>query len=243
MRSLMRPLLALAVSVALTAPLVIASPAQAAAHRPLSEGALASSSLGAGDIPRWMSRGTRPEVNRTYETGINAAGPSVCLEQSGYFTQARRARQVMSSTVATGMDRELGSFIYQYRTRAEAVRAWSNLESLAAQCERRVELDLAEQGMSTRMVVQTEVNQTRPLFGTSGLTFFYDFDIAVNAFDTDFSFVGDSYVGYYLAGTSIVGVAFSSGEGTRGVGRVTRGFVDTMSIVIAQRLERRSLRG
>jgi hypothetical protein len=87
------------------------------------------------------------------------------------------------------------------------------------------------------------VNQTRALFGTPGLTLFLDYDAVIEAFDTEFAFVGDSYVSYYLAGTSIVGVAFSSGEGTRGVGRVTRGFVDTMSIVIAQRLERRSLRG
>lgn len=242
----MVPLVKLAVtvtsSVALTIPLLVASPAQAAQYNPLSERGLANSSLGAGDVPRWMSRGTTPVARQTYETGRLAGAPEVCLDQSGNFTEARRARQSMGSVVATGMNRELGSFIYQYRTRAEAVRAWSNLESLAAQCESRVEIDLAEQGMSTRMVVKTEVNRTRPLFGTSGLTFFYDFDIAVNAFDTDFSFVGDSYVGYYLAGTSIVGVAFSSGEGTRGVGRVTRGFVDTMSIVIAQRLERRSLR-
>lgn len=242
MRSLMRPLLALAASVALTVPLVVAQPAQAAAHSPLSERGLANSSLGAGDIPRWMSRGTKPVAKRTYETGRVAGGPQVCLDQSGTFTEVRRARQSLGSVVATGMNRELGSFIYQYRTRAEAVRAWSNLESLAAQCERRVELDLSDEGMSTRMVVNTEVNQTRPLFGTSGLTFFYDFDIVVNAFDTDFSFVGDSYVSYYLAGTSIAAVAFSSGEGTRGVGRVTRGFVDTMSIAIAQRVERRSLR-
>jgi hypothetical protein len=242
----MVPLVKLAVtvtsSVALTIPLLVASPAQAAQYNPLSERGLANSSLGAGDVPRWMSRGTTPVARQTYETGRLAGAPEVCLDQSGSFTEARRARQSMGSVVATGMNRELGSFIYQYRTRAEAVRAWSNLESLAAQCESRVEIDLAEQGMSTRMVVKTEVNRTRPLFGTSGLTFFYDFDIVVNAFDTDFSFVGDSYVGYYLAGTSIVGVAFSSGEGTRGVGRVTRGFVDTMSIVIAQRLERRSLR-
>jgi hypothetical protein len=38
-------------------------------------------------------------------------------------------------------------------------------------------------------------------------------------------------------------VEFASINGDfRGVGRVSRGFVDTMSIVIAQRVERRSLR-
>jgi hypothetical protein len=92
------------------------------------------------------------------------------------------------------------------------------------------------------MVINTEVSQTRSLYGTSGLTLFLDYDVVIDAFDTEFAFVGDSYVSYHLAGTSIVGVGFSSGEGSRGVGRVTRGFVDTMSIVVAQRVERRSLR-
>jgi hypothetical protein len=148
----------------------------------------------------------------------------------------------MSSTVATRTGKEIGSYIYQYRTREAAARAWSALNSLAAQCEGRVEVDVADDGMATRVVINTEVNQTRTLFGTSGLTLFLDYDGVVEAFDTEFAWFGDSYVSYYLAGTSIVGVVFSSGEGTRGVGRVTRGFVDTMSIVIAQRLERRSLR-
>ncbi len=87
-----------------------------------------------------------------------------------------------------------------------------------------------------------EIGSYRPLFGTSCLTLFLDYDIVIDAFDTEFAFVGDSYVSYYLAGTSIVGVGFSSGEGSWGVGRITRGFVDTMSIVVAQRVERRSLR-
>jgi hypothetical protein len=238
----MRPLLVLAASVALTAPLVVAQPAQAAAHSPLSERALANSSLGAGDIPRWMSRGTTPVARQTFAKGSLAGAPGVCVDQNGEAVQGRQARQEMSSTVATRTGKEIGSYIYQYRTREAAVRAWSQLNSLAVQCEGRVEVDVADDGMATRVVINTEVNQTRTLFGTSGLTLFLDYDGVVEAFDTEFAWFGDSYVSYYLAGTSIVGVAFSSGEGTRGVGRVTRGFVDTMSIVIAQRLERRSLR-
>ena len=74
------------------------------------------------------------------------------------------------------------------------------------------------------------------------MTLVLDFDVVVKAFATEFAFVGDSYVNYYLAGTSIVGAAFTSSEGTRGVGRITRGYVDTMSIAVAQRAERRSLR-
>ena len=238
----MRPLLALTASVALTIPLLVASPAQAAQYNPLSERGLANSSLGAGDIPRWMSRGTTPVAQQTFVKGSLAGAPALCVDQSGEAVQGRQARQEMTSTVATRTSKEIGSYIYQYRTREAAVRAWSQLNSLAVQCEGRVEADVAGDGIATRMVINTEVNQTRPLFGTSGLTLFLDFDIVIDAFDTEFAFVGDSYVSYYLAGTSIVGVAFSSGEGTRGVGRVTRGFVDTMSIVIAQRLERRSLR-
>lgn len=242
MRSLMRPLLALTASVALTVPVVVAQPAQAAKYSPLSERGLTASSLGAGDVPRWMSRGTRPEARQTFLKGSLAGAPALCVDPSGEAVQGRQARQELASVVATRTSKEIGSYIYQYRTREAAVRAWSQLNSLAVQCEGRVEVDVAGDGISTRMVINTEVNQTRSLFGTSGLTLFLDYDVVVDAFDTEFAFVGDSYVSYYLAGTSIVGVAFSSGEGSRGVGRITREFVDTMSIVVAQRVERRSLR-
>ena len=241
MRSLIRPVLALAASAALAVPLVVAYPAQAATYSPLSERGLLNSSLGAGDVPRWISRGTRPEPKHTFRKGSIASAPPLCLDRTGDFTEGRQARQSMDSMVSTRMNTEIGSSIYQYRTRAAAVRAWAYLNSIAAQCEGRVEVDLSGEGISTRMVVNTEVKQTRALFGTPGLTLLYDFDLVVDAFDTEFAFVGDSYVSYYLAGTSITGVGFSSGEGTRGVGRVTRGFVDTMSIVIAQRVERRTL--
>lgn len=238
----MRPLLALTASVALTVPVVVAQPAQAAKYSPLSERGLTASSLGAGDVPRWMSRGTRPEARQTFLKGSLAGAPALCVDPSGEAVQGRQARQELASVVATRTSKEIGSYIYQYRTREAAVRAWSQLNSLAVQCEGRVEVDVAGDGIATRMVINTQVNQTRALFGTSGLTLFLDYDVVVDAFDTEFAFVGDSYVSYYLAGTSIVGVAFSSGEGSRGVGRITREFVDTMSIVIAQRVERRSLR-
>ncbi len=241
MRSLMRPVLTAAACLALAVPLVVAYPAQAAAYEPLSERGLANSSLGAGDVPRWISRGVRPEPQQTFRTGRAATAPALCLDENGGSLEGRRARQSMDSSVALRMNTDVGSYIYQYRTREEAVRAWSELNSRAARCQGRVEVDLSDDGISTRMVVNTEVSQTPPLYGTAGLTLFIDFDIVVDAFDSKFAFVGDSYVSYYLAGNSIVGVAFTSSEGSRGVGRVTRGFVDTMSIVIAQRVERRSL--
>ncbi|MFM7598511.1 MAG: hypothetical protein ACKO70_09115 [Actinomycetota bacterium] len=223
-------------------PMTLAHPAQAAAYTTLSERQLAASSLGAADVPRWMSRGSTPEVRRDYRTGSIAGAPALCLDRRGEAVEGRQARQSMDSSVALRKNTDVGSYIYQYRTREAAVRAWSDLKSRAAQCQGRVEVNLSDEGISSRMVVNTVVSQTRPLYGTAGLTLFLDFDIVVKAFDTKFAFVGDSYVTYYLAGTSIVGVAFTSSEGTRGVGRVTRGFVDTMSIVVAQRVERRSLR-
>ncbi len=241
MPSLMRPVLALAACVALTVPLVV-QPAHAAQYSRLSERTLAQSSLGAGDVPRWISRGTTPELKQSFRKGSTAESPGLCLDRNGESLEGRQARQSMVSTVALRRNTEVMSFIYQYRTREAAVRAWNNLNALAQLCEGRIEVDLSGEGISTRMVFNTTVSQTRPLYGTAGLTLFLDFDIVTSAFDTEFAFVGDSYVSYYLAGKSIVGVAFTSSEGTRGVGRVTRGFVDTMSIVIAQRVERRSLR-
>ena len=243
MTPLLRSVLAVVGSVAFALPMTLAHPAQAAAYTTLSERQLAASSLGAADVPRWMSRGSTPEVRRDYRTGSIAGAPALCLDRRGEAVEGRQARQSMDSSVALRKNTDVGSYIYQYRTREAAVRAWNNLNSLAAQCEGRIEVDLSDEGISTRMVVNTTVSETRPLYGTAGLTLFLDFDVVVKAFDTKFAFVGDSYVSYYLAGTSIVGVAFASSEGTRGVGRITRGYVDTMSIVVAQRVERRSLRG
>ena len=239
--ALMRPALTLAACIAITVPLVV-QPAQAVQYSRLSESALAHSSLGAGDVPQWMSRGIMPEARQYFYKGSTAGSPGLCLTRSGEALEGRQARQSMVSTVALRGNTEVMSYIYQYRTREAAVRAWNSLNALAQLCEGRIEVDLSGEGISTRMVFNTTVSQTRPLYGTAGLTLFLDFDVVTKAFDTEFAFVGDSYVSYYLAGKSIVGVAFTSSEGTRGVGRVTRGFVDTMSIVIAQRVERRSLR-
>lgn len=241
MLALMRPVLAVTASLALTVPLVMAYPAQAATYTPLSERSLANSSLGAADVPRWMSRGTTPEPRQTFRKGSTATAPYLCLEDNGDLVEGKQPRQSMDVSVATGMNVEVLSSIYQYRTRAAAERAMSQLTSRAAGCQGRVEVDLSGEGISTRTIVVTEVTNTRALFGTPGITLFVDLDVVIDAFDEDFAIRGDIYVNYYLAGTSIVSVAFSSSEGTRGVGRITRGFVDTMSIVIAQRVERRSL--
>ncbi len=247
--ALIRPALAVTAAVALTVSLAAASPAQAATYTPLSERSLANSSLGAADVPRWMSRGTKPEPDQTFRKGRTAGAPDLCLDANGDAIEGKRARQSMESMVTTRVNLdefqaiEINSNIYQYRTRAAAERAWSHLSSGAARCAGRIEVDVKEDGASVRAVITTEVNHTRPLFGTPGITLFQDVDLDVNASDVEVAIIGDQYASYYLAGMSIIRVEFASINGDfRGVGRVSRGFVDTMSIVIAQRVERRTLR-
>ncbi|MDP5094752.1 MAG: hypothetical protein NWQ12_02700, partial [Candidatus Nanopelagicales bacterium] len=245
---LMRPTLAVGASAALTVSLALAYPAQAATYTPLGERSLAASSLGAGDVPRWMSHGTRPEPQRTFSRGAAAGAPGLCVDKNGDEIQGRQARQSMESRVVTRVtvdpqgSTDVVSHIFQYRTRAAAERAWSYLSATAARCEGRTEVNGEGEGITTRGVVTTEVDQTRPLFGTRGITILADIDLVIDAFDTEFDLIGDSYTAYYLAGMSIISVTFGSNDGdSRGVGRVSRGFVDTMSIVIAQRVERRTL--
>lgn len=96
--------------------------------------------------------------------------PGLCLDRSGEPLEGKQARQSMYSSVDLRMNTDIGSYIYQYSSRDAAVRAWNNLNSLAAQCEGRIEVDLSDEGISTRMVVNTTVSQTRPLYGTAGLT-------------------------------------------------------------------------
>lgn len=245
MGPLMRPILAVAASVALTVSLAVAYPAQAATYTPLGERSLAGSSLGAGDVPRWMSHGTRSEPQLTFRRGAAAGAPELCVDRNGDAIQGRQARQSMQSKVVTRVTRigstDVDSLIFQYRTRAAAERAWTHLSANAARCEGRTEVNGEGEGVTTRGVVTAEVAHTRPLFGTPGITILVDFDL-VYAFDTEFALIGHAYTTYYLAGMSIISVTFGSDDGvSRGVGRVSRGFVDTMSIVIAQRVERRTL--
>lgn len=249
MRPLIRPALAVAASVALTVSLAVAYPAQAATYTPLTERSLAGSSLGAGDVPRWMSRGTKPEPEQTFRKGRTASTPELCLDANGDAIEGRQPRQSMGSMVTTRVNLdefqaiEINSNIYQYRTRAAAERAWSHLSSGASRCAGRIEVDVEEDGASVRAVIITEVNHTRPLFGTQGITLFQDVELDVNASELEIAIIGDQYASYYLAGMSIIRVEFASINGDfRGIGRVSRGFVDTMSIVIAQRVERRTSR-
>lgn len=201
-----------------------------------------------GDVPRWMSHGTRSEPQLTFRRGAAAGAPELCVDRNGDAIQGRPARQSMESKVVTRVtldpqgSTDVASHIFQYRTRAAAERAWSYLTTNAARCEGRTEVNGEGEGITTRGVVTAEVAHTRPLFGTPGITILADIDLVIDAFDTEFALIGDAYTTYYLAGMSIISVTFASNDGDfRGVGRVSRGFVDTMSIVIAQRVERRTL--
>jgi hypothetical protein len=79
------------------------------------------------------------------------------------------------------------------------------------------------------------------LFGTSGLEI--STDVSAGIEDFDLAIKGDVYAHYDLAGSSVVRVQFTNVNGdSRGVGRVSEGFVQTMAIVLAQRVERRSSR-
>jgi hypothetical protein len=219
MRFTVRPTLAVVASIALTVSLAVAYPAQAATYIPLSERSLANSSLGAGDVPRWMSRGTKSDPQQTFGRGAAAGAPALCMDANGDAIEGRQARQSMESKVTTRLNLEteestdLYSHIFQYRTRAAAERAWSFLSANAARCQGRIEADVEGDGISSRMVVTTEVNHTRPLFGTPGITLFQDVDAVIDAFDIEFFIIGDSYVSYYLAGMSIISVAIASNDG------------------------------
>lgn len=249
MRSFLRPALSVCAAVALAVPLVVASPAQAATYKPLGERALANASLGAADVPRWMARGTTPEAERTFAKKDAAIAPDLCLDANGDGIEGKKPRQYMESMVNTRVNLddfqfiEVNSNIYQYRSRSAAESAWADLRAGAARCAGRVEADVEEEGNTVRAVITTEVSTTPALFGTQGLALFQDVDLAVNAADLEITIIGDQYANYYLAGTSIIRVEFANINGDfRGIGRVSRGFVETMAIVVAQRVERRSSR-
>ena len=249
MRSSLRPVLAVSAAVALAVPLVITSPAQATTYRPVGEATLANSSLSATDIPRWMRHGNDPQPDRTFLRGRNAASPDLCLDENGDDVVGRQPRQSMQSMSTTRVNiddfqfTEINSNIYQYRTRAAAERAWAHLNALAATCAGNIEVDISEDGTEAQVAVNTQVAPLKRLFGTPGLELATDVTVNFEAQDFDLGIIGDQYANYYLAGTSIIRVEFANINGDfRGIGRVSRGFVETMAIVVAQRVERRSSR-
>ncbi len=249
MRITLRPALAVSAAIALAVPLVAASPANADTYRPVGERTLANSSLSAKDIPRWMRHGNDPQPEQTFLRGRNAAAPDLCLDENGDDVTGKRPRQSMQSMSTTRVNlddfqfTEINSNIYQYRTRAAAERAWAHLNRVAQTCAGDIEVDISEEDVDAQVAVNTQVDHLPNLFGTPGLEILTDVTVAIEAPDLDLGIIGDQYANYYLAGTSIVRVEFANINGqSRGVGRVVQGFVQSMSMVVAQRVERRSSR-
>lgn len=250
MRLAVRPALAVSAALALAVPLVVASPAQATTYQPVGERTLANSSLSAKDIPRWMRHGNDPRPERTFRRGAAAASPDLCLDEKGNDVRGRQPRQSMQSmsTTRVNLDEfqftEINSNIYQYRTRAAAVRAWNHLNALArGTCAGHIDVEAEVDGTTARAAVNTEVAELPRLFGTPGLELFIDVTVEVGARDLEILIRGDQYANYYLAGTSIIRVEFANVNGqSDGVGRVVRNYVKSMAMVVAQRVERRSSR-
>jgi hypothetical protein len=244
-----RPALAVSAAIALTVPVVIAGPVQASAYRPLGERALANSSLSATDVPRWMRRGTEPQMLSEFKQGRQAARPDLCPSDvvGSPDVLGRRAHQSMQSVAFTrgGPDAVratlMESSIYQYRSREDAESAWAFLNAQAQTCQDFVAEDVDPFGGRVYQEVKTRVRALPILFGTPGLEIFTDVSAGVEGFDLVIK--GDIYAHYYLAGTSVVRMLFTNVNGdSRGVGRVSEGFIRTMAIVLAQRVETRSSR-
>ena len=236
MKLTLRPVLAVSAAVALAVPVVIASPAQAGAYRPLDERSLANSSMSAADIPRWMRHGIAPLVERVFAEGRNASRPQLCLQEDNSYVEGMRPQQSMVSSVITRLDMEaprgtvISSLIFQYRTRSDVKRAWADLNARARTCPTFV-----QEGVE----VNTRTGTLRSVFGTPGLEVVTDYTVPIG----DIVASADVHANYYLAGTSIVQVRYDNSNGQRlGVGRVTQGFVQAMAIVLAQRVESRSSR-
>ena len=236
MKLTLRPVLAVSAAVALAVPVVIASPAQAGAYRPLDERSLANSSMSAADIPRWMRHGSAPRVERVFAEGRNALRPQLCVQEDNSYVEGMRPQQSMVSSVITRLDMEAGrgtvisSLIFQYRTRSDVKRAWADLNARARTCPTFV-----QEGVE----VNTRTGTLRSVFGTPGLEVVTDYTVPIG----DIVASADVHANYYLAGTSIVQVRYDNSNGQRlGVGRVTQGFVQAMAIVLAQRVESRSSR-
>jgi hypothetical protein len=236
MKLTLRPVLAVSAAVALAVPVVIASPAQAGAYRPLDERSLANSSMSAADIPRWMRHGIAPRVERVFAEGRNASRPQLCVQEDNSYVEGMRPQQSMVSSVITRLDMEAGrgtvisSLIFQYRTRSDAKRAWADLNARARTCPTFV-----QEGVE----VNTRTGTLRSVFGTPGLEVVTDYTVPIG----DIVATADVHANYYLAGTSMVQVQYDNSNGQRlGVGRVTQGFVQAMAIVLAQRVESRSSR-
>jgi hypothetical protein len=236
---------------ALALSVVVANPAQAnSTYRTLPERTLANSSMNASDVPRWMTRGMMPVAEQTFIKGAAAQRPDLCLDSDGNGIQGKQPRQYMESKVTLRQNLDAFSFtevnsnIYQYRTRAAAVRAWANLRAAVQRCAGKIEVDVETEDASVTATITTKVLTTQSLFGTPGIALIQDVELDVEAADLEIDISGDQYGNYRLAGAAIIRVEYAKVNGpmTGFIGRVNRKFVDTMATVVAQRIERRSTR-
>jgi hypothetical protein len=249
MTSTLRPVLAVVVALAAALPLAIAGPAHAESYRPLDERAMAHASLSAADVPRWMRRGNEPQMLQEFKQGRQAIRPDLCPSDvvNNPAVLGRRPQQSMQSVAFTrgGPDAVkatlVESAIFQYRSRSDAKSALAFLNAQAQTCRSFVTEAVDPFGGRLFQEVDTRVRPLPTLFGTPGLEISTDLSAGVENFDLVVK--GDVFAHYYLAGTSVVRIQFTNVNGdSRGVGRVSEGFVQTMAIVLAQRVERRSSR-
>lgn len=186
---------------------------------------------------------------REFKQGRQAVRPDLCPSDvvNSPSVLGRRPHQSMQSVAFTrgGPDAleatYVESSIFQYRSRADAESAWAFLNGQARTCRSFVAEDEDPFGGRVYQEVRTRVEALPTLFGTDGLEISTDIDAGVEG--VGLSVKGDVHAHYYLAGTSVVRVLFTNVNGdSRGIGRVSEGFVRTMAIVLAQRVEQRSSR-
>jgi hypothetical protein len=249
--NLTRALALSGLATALAFSVVVANPAQAnTTYRTLPERTLANSSMNASDVPRWMTRGMMPVAEQAFIKGARAPRPDLCLDSDGNGISGKQPRQYMESKVTLRQNLDAFSFtevnsnIYQYRTRAAAVRAWAHLRAAVQRCAGKIEVDVEAEDASVTATITTKVLTTQNLFGTPGIALIQDVELDVEAADLEIDISGDQYGNYRLAGAAIIRVEYAKVNGpmTGFIGRVNRKFVDTMATVVAQRIERRSTR-
>jgi hypothetical protein len=196
-----------------------------------------------------MRRGNVPQMDSLFEKGRRAVRPDLCPSDvlNNPNVLGRRPQQSMQSVAFTrgGPDAAEGtlieSSIFQYRSRSDAEAGWDFLNAQSQTCRSFVAEDKDPFGGRIYQEVDTRVASLPTLFGTAGLEISTDVTAGVEGFDL--AIKGDVYAHYYLAGTSVVRVQFMNVNGdSRGIGRVSEGFVRTMAIVLAQRVERHSAR-
>ena len=240
-------------SLALIAPLALVASAEAGQYKTLNERRLTGSSLGVGDVPRWMQRREKPTMEREYNASPTA-GPDVCLDADGNDVTGPVPAQSMASTVTTRQNLddfsfyEINSNIYQYASRGKAEKAWRQIEDTIWGCNGTIVVEVEEEldgePVTVDITVNTEVTQAQQLFGTPGYALFFNVDLSLYAADLEIDLIGDQYAVYRLAGTSIIRVEYAkvNASSPLSIGRNSRLFVNAMANVVAQRVQNRSTR-